>query len=253
MELGEDDLYPDPPNGKTVPLDTSVALDISTSFLDASPYSAAEPWGLMDGESSHEYQYFAHYRAQGLGRVKNRVATHFEVSPAAIYRVAEKNDWDNRCRAWDVYREQIYTAERIEETRDMAKVHANIARKGIIALASAWEHLVGRMEADPELWKAELEEIPTKQLIVLAQRSAQVLPNLMNAERLSRGMPTELISTHSTVDQRITVQTTDELALILGGLFGALGGRQNDDGPDRPLQIIDAVGDDVGSGEDTAY
>ena len=253
MEVGEENLYPDPPTGKTAPLDTSTVLDISTVFLDATPYSAEEPWGLMEGESAREYQFFSHYRAQGLGRVKNQVAKYFNISPSLIYPIAAKNDWDNRCRAWDVYREKIYTMELIEETRDMAKVHATIARKGVLALGSAFENLVERMEADPELWKAELADIPTKQLITLAQRSAQVIPNLMNAERLSRGMPTELISTHSTVDQRITVQTTDDLALILSGLFGALGGREDDAGTDRPLQIIDTVGDDVGSGEDSAY
>lgn len=255
MEMGEDDLYPPLPDGKAAPLDTSdpsvtsVALEVSTAFLDATPYSVEEPWGLMEGEASRDYQYFSHYRAQGLGRVKLQVAKHFAVSPPVIYRVAKDNDWDNRCRAWDVYREKIYTAEIVEETREMARVHANIARKGIVALGSAWENLIERMESDPELWRAELEEIPTKQLITIAQRSAQVIPNLMNAERLSRGMPTELISTHSTHDHTVTLQSTDDLALLLAGLFGAIGGRADADGSDRPVEIIDAVVIDERGGE----
>lgn len=249
IEIGEDEIYPPLPNGKAKPLDTSVALDVSTAFLDATPYSIEEPWGLMEGESSRDYQLFSHYRAQGLGRVKLQVAKHFKLSPPVIYRAAEANDWDHRCRAWDVYREKIYTAELVEQTRDMAKVHSNVARKGILALASAFENLVERMEADPELWKAGLEEIPTKQLMTIAQRSAQVIPNLMNAERLSRGMPTELISTHSTVDHNVNLQTTDDLALLLAGLFGAIGGRENADGSDRPYEVIDAVVIDDGGGE----
>lgn len=249
MEMGEDELYPSPPDGKAALLDTSVALDVSTAFLDATPYSTDEPWGLMEGESSLHYQYFSHYRAQGLGRVKLQVAKHFGIGPQVIYNTAKDNDWDNRCRAWDVYREKVYTMALIEETREMATVHANVARKGVLALASAFENLVERMEADPELWKAELEEIPTKQLITIAQRSAQVIPNLMNAERLSRGMPTELISTHSTHDHTVTLQSTDDLALLLAGLFGAIGGRTDADGSDRPVEIIDAVVIDERGGE----
>lgn len=207
---------------------------------------------MMEGETEREYQLFSYYRSMGLGRVKGEVAKHFEISGPYIYRAAKDNDWDGRVRAWDIFRERIYTAELTEETREMAKVQANIARKGLMALGSAFEALVTRMEADPELWQAELDEIPTKQLIMIAQRSAQVIPNLMNAERLSRGMPTDIIATHTTVDHNVNLQTTDDLAAILTGLFGAIGpGRQYVDGTSVE-DVDDAVVVDDRGGEDPA-
>lgn len=204
---------------------------------------------MMEGETDREYQLFSYYRSLGLGRVKSEVSKHFEVASPYIYRVAKENDWDGRVRAWDIFRERIYSAELIEETREMAKVQASIARKGLMALGSAFEELVTRME-NPEVWQEELAEIPTKQLMMIAQRSAQVIPNLMNAERLSRGMPTEIVSTHTTVDHNVNVQTTDDLALILAGLFGAIGpGREYVDG--TPTQdVVDAVVIDDRGGED---
>lgn len=207
---------------------------------------------MMEGETEREYQLFSYYRALGLGRVKSEVSDHFEVAAPYIYRTAKANDWDGRVRAWDIFRERIYSAELIEETREMAKVQASIARKGLMALGSAFEELVTRME-NPEVWQEELAEIPTKQLMMIAQRSAQVIPNLMNAERLSRGMPTEITATHTTVDHNVNVQTTDDLAAILTGLFGAIGPGRDDADLTSAFDVVDAVVVDDRGGEDPAY
>lgn len=206
----------------------------------------------MEGETEREYQLFSYYRSLGLGRVKTEVAKHFEISNVHIYRTAKANDWDGRVRAWDIFRERIYTAELTEETREMAKVQASIARKGLMALGSAFEELVSRME-DPERWQDELAEIPTKQLMMIAQRSAQVIPNLMNAERLSRGMPTEITATHTTVDHNVNVQTTDDLAAILTGLFGAIGPGRDDAYSTSDEDVVDAVVVDDRGGEDSPH
>lgn len=249
--MGEEvDLSPPPPSFVDKAFDTADDPAIPAVYRDLIPYSVEEPWGMMEGEREREYQLFSYYRSLGLGRVKGEVAKHFEISGPYIYRIAKENDWDSRVRAWDIFRERIYTAELTEETREMAKVQANIARKGLMALGSAFEALVTRMEADPELWQQELDEIPTKQLMMIAQRSAQVIPNLMNAERLSRGMPTDIIATHTVVDHNVNVQTSDDLFAILTGLFGAIGpGRDGSIGTSEE-DVIDAVVVDDRSGED---
>jgi hypothetical protein len=260
MEVGEEDIYPPPPSFVDEPFDSAdptftTALDpaIPAIFRDTTPYSQEEPWGIMEGETDRQYQLFSYYRSLGLARTKGEVVKHFRISTNHIYKTAKENDWDARCRAWDMTRERLYTLELMEETREMAKAHGNIARKGVLALASVFEALVSRMEEDPERWADELAEMSTKQMMLIAQRSAQVIPNLMNAERLSRGMPTELVATHATADVNVNVQTTDDLAAILSGLFGAIGPGRNGDGSEGSAEIVDAVVVDDGSGEDPPY
>lgn len=262
MEVGEDDLYPPPPNGQVTPFDgsdpnflaTNPALPVDATYLpDVTPYSTDEPWGMMEGETARDYQLFSYFRALGLSRTKGEVAKHFEISSNYVYRCSSENDWDSRVRAWDVYREKIYTLGIVEETRGMAEIHGRVAAEGILALASAFQELVSRMNGDPELWKDELAEIPTKQLIGIAQRSAQVIPNLMNAERLSRGLPTEISAqlNLSRSESTITLQSTDDLAEILSGLFGVIGNRGSAES-ERSEEVIDAVVVDDGDGESAA-
>lgn len=198
--------------------DPSVALaSINPVYLVDSQYSREEPWGMMDGESERDYQLFSHYRALGLARTKTDVARHFSVHNNSIYKLAGENDWDNRVRAWDRHKEEQYTAELLEQTRAMAGIHAKVAATGIKALASVFDVLIERT-ADIDDLREQFADYPTATLLRLAQDTAKALPNLMSAERLSRGLPTELTATVIKQDTRITVRTSDEFAEILSTL-----------------------------------
>lgn len=188
------------------------------------PFSEAEPWGKMINETPREYELFSQYRSQGIARTKRATARHFDLSSIRITKVATSRNWDARVKAWDDYRERVYTMELIQGTKEMAHKHAEIARSGIEALSVAFAGIVEAManEDDRDALLAELADMPAKHQIALAQGSARVIPNLMNAERLSRGLPTEISQEFHTHDARVTIQTTDDLADILAGIAGPL-------------------------------
>jgi len=210
-------------------------------------YSPEEPWGKMKGETGREYAWFSYYRSLGIRRRKRDVAKKFEVASASVSGCVQKNDWDERIIAWDNYREEEYTKEVIQGVREMAQTHATIARNGIEALGIAFEVLQNRIATGEEALVAELADMPVKALFSIVQKSAQVIPNLMNAERLSRGMPTEIQTQFSRSETTIKIQTSEELTEIVNALAGVLGSGESSDedqfndgwGEGEIIEIID--------------
>lgn len=226
FDVADDWPYPDPDsNGLADPESSFIDFPSDPSSLpEIEPFSEDEPWGKMIAETNRDYELFSHYRAQGITRTKAKTANHFSLKRATVELKAGERNWDARCRSWDDYREKVYTAELILGVKEMAHKHAEIARGGIEALSVAFEAIIESMEnpEDREELLAEINSLPIKQKLAIAQRSAQVIPNLMSAERLSRGLPTEISAELHLNETRVTIQTTDDLASILLGLVGPL-------------------------------
>jgi hypothetical protein len=108
----------------------------------------------------------------------------------------------------------------------MAEEHTEITQKGIKALSIAFDELLRRIESGDDLHEREMGELSFRALYGLVEKAARVLPNLMNAERLSRGMPTELTAQVVMREDRIIVQTTDDLAEIIQGLGAVISASQ---------------------------
>jgi len=219
------------------PADDSVPDDII-------PFSEFEPWGKMEDETGRDYELFSYYRASGLSRSQSATARHFGITQPYVGRVAARCNWLDRVDAWDKYREQVYTTQVIDGIRKMADDHAQIASKGIKALSIAFDKLLERMEGDDPAWQNEIDELSFRTLFSMVERSGRVLPNLMGAERLSRGLPTELTAQVIIKENRVVVQSTEDLAQIVQGLQSVLQNTQPSDDPD----IIDV--DDIDSIED---
>jgi hypothetical protein len=219
--------YPDPDaNGLADPEPsfTDYPSDPALVPADIEPFSHDEPWGMMVNESSRAYEEFSHYRSLGITRTRKAVADQFKIARQTVDQMAARYNWDARARAWDEYRERVYTTELLLGVKDMAHKHAEIAREGVEALSIAFSGIIERMK-DPEDRAAFIDEIadlPVKTQLALAANSARVIPGLMNAERLSRGLPTEISLDLHQHDARVIVQTTDDLADILLGLSGPL-------------------------------
>lgn len=235
--------FPKPKDDMDINLDMWGTIPNDEPSLDAlatihPPYTEDAPWQKMDSEPPHTYEAFLLYRDMGMStRTYKAVAELVDVTPMSITRWAADYNWNMRIVAWDEYRERIYTAAVIERTREMAEKHAEVAAKGIAALSTAFEAIIHRMEDDPEGFMGELSEKSASQLLSLAKSSAQVLPNLMSAERLSRGLPTELSASIAVVDQRITIHSRDDLAAIAFGLADVFAGSQGAD-------VVDVRGTD---------
>ena len=239
--------FPTPADALNTPTPTPMAPSLSPTL----PYSSHEPWGRMEGVSDHHHEWFLYFCSLGLTRTRQKVADRFSVSNTSVSKVARAEDWDNRASSWDQFRERQYTIEMLDQTRQMARDHARIAADGIRALGVAFDAIVSRMNTDPEGFNDSLNDLSPRVLLAIAQRSAQVIPQLMSAERISRGLPTELTASISVIDQRVTIQGTDDLLDILHSVFGTLPSRSdNDDGGEFQGEIEDAVVLADGDGEE---
>jgi hypothetical protein len=216
------------------------ADEVSTDII---PFSEFEPWGKMDEETDRDYELFSYYRASGLSRSQSSTARHFGINQTRVHKVAHENDWGERVKQWDLYREKIYTTEVLEETKRMAKDHAKIAAKGIRAVSIAFDELLNRIDAQDPVHIKEMNALGLKSLYAMVEKAARVLPNLMNAERLSRGLPTELSASMSYSESKIILQTTDDLAEIIRGLGDVLKSGQASEGVEIDVTDLQDEGD----------
>lgn len=218
MSKAEEWPFPNPDDMLDTPVESFADYPSDEIPADIVPFSEFEPWGKTDAETNRDYELFSHYRALGLSRTFASVARHFDITPVYIGKVAARHDWLDRVTEWDRYREKVYTTEVIDRTKKMAEEHAEISKKGVRALSIAFDELLERIESNDPVHQEEMRELSLRSLYTMVEKAARVLPNLMNAERLSRGLPTELSAQMVIREDRIVVQTTDELVNVLEGL-----------------------------------
>lgn len=218
--------FPNPDDMLDTPVESFGDYPSDSVPAEIVPFSEFEPWGKTNEETNRDYELFSYYRALGLSRTFSEVAKQFSISGTYVSRVANKHDWIERVTEWDKYREKIYTTEVIDRTRKMAEEHAEISKKGVRALSIAFDELLTRIENEDPVHLEEMKELPLRSLYAMVEKAARVLPNLMNAERLSRGLPTELSAQMVISENRVVLTTTDELKETLEVLGMVIGNAQ---------------------------
>lgn len=184
-------------------------------------------WDRQPGESDYGWQLFNHYRDQGIKRnTKATVNFAFENLMGSdkgeqtlkrykrsVSNLCEKFKWKDRVFQYDQEQERLYQLARSEAIRDMAKRHEAQIEKAIDGLMTPIEALTIAMN-DNEEFMADLTNMDKKKLISLANLAARTIPSLMAAERLSRGMPTEIVS--GVVEhQHVKVVERDQIGSVL--------------------------------------
>lgn len=201
-----------------------------------------EPWLRLPTETDTQWTYFQYFRDLGPTRSLEQVQRHFGLGPNSLYKYSGGNDWTDRARAFDKYQDRVYQATLMKEIREMASKHADAAAKNIEALLLPAQAVLRKLESNPDLID-ELSEKETKQLLSLTVNAARTIPSLMNAERLSRGLPTEITHTKTEVEHIMRGPDLAQLADVVAGLFtaGALTGAfANALGSQASGEIIDA-------------
>lgn len=235
---------PDPPASSPTPADEQAA---SQAILSG-PADYVEPWNRQPDETPTAWKYFKHYRDQGLGRTHAVTAEHYGVSRSTINNTyARPYKWADRIRAWDRYQDTIYQQQRVQGIREMADRHTDQVMAAIESLLLPGQALALRVADDPD-FLASLSKSDAKKLIQLHQASSRVLPNMFAAERLARGMPTELVEHTGEVGLVSHDYSRDQVAEIIVALGGtgalaALGGEGAGDergGAGEPEGIVDA-------------
>jgi len=211
-----------------------------------------EPWERRDDESEYAWAMFCHFRDLGAKR------THMQVVEYAIHglkrwdeskkgvpddiylnrrrrevsNLGSRKEWAKRIFAYDAEQERLYQIARSEAIREMAERHEIAIEKAISGLLVPIDALEIAMR-DPEFVKS-LSEKNASKLIDLANRASRTIPTLMSAERLSRGMPTE-ISGGKIEHEVIHRVERDHIGEVLAALGQA--------------RIVDDGGTGFGSGE----
>ena len=199
-----------------------------------------QPWAQLEHETDTQYAHFQFYCSLPLAkRTYAAVAHHY--NRKLMLGIPKDNDWPGRVSAWDQERARIYQIEVWEELQDMGRRHGPILVDAIEAIAIPLQVMAERMRADPEAVLAELGEKNLVQLHAMSIKSARALPNMMQTERLVRGLPTEI--THNIQSGKVEhVHTPDlsEVVEILQGLHAA-----------GSLQLDGETVIDVGSEDDS--
>jgi hypothetical protein len=184
------------------------------------------PWERITGESKYQWALFSHYRDQGIRRNISATARWSEENNLGTDKITTlkqyrnvvrqfqgRNRWNERCFAYDVEQERLYQLARSEAIRDMAERHEVQIEKAINGLMTPIDALTKAIDEDSE-FMADLSKTDKKKLISLANLAARTIPSLMAAERLSRGMPTEIVS--GVVEhQHVKVVERDQIGAVL--------------------------------------
>lgn len=238
----------------TEPID-GVELNDATTVPASDPTDGYQsPWERRDTESNYMWDLFTHYRDSGLSRsyratrewaMKNRekwadqakVKAKLSYTKPNISNYSRKHDWRERVTQFDDEQERLYQLARGEKIREMADRHATDIMDAIEALMVPSQALMLAVEDNPDYLKNLSKENANK-LVAMVASSARVIPNLMSAERLARGMPTEIVAgsvehTHNLAVERSQI---GEILAVLGEA-NALNVGRTDSGPG---EIVDA-------------
>lgn len=163
-----------------------------------------QPWDIQPNENEFQYRMFLRYRDLGLGRTVVAVYRYFKKHPEEIhnpkvtvsenylYTLSTKNAWKERAYKWDQDQELQYQLARSEAIREMVDRHEDAISEAIDGLMTPIKALTHRIETDPEFIE-NLSQASAAKLVDMAGKASRTIPSLMNAERLARGMPTEIV------------------------------------------------------------
>lgn len=197
------------------------------------PEGYREPWGRQPEETDREFQLFKIYRDLGPARSFQAAAEKAGVKRERLYEVSSKRHWRDRIAAWDFEQDRIYQQQTLVQIRKMAGRHAQKMVEYLEALSVAPQALLRKFQDNPDLID-ELSEKDTKTLFQMVVQASRVTPAIMSAERLSRGMPTEITSHTEQVEHHVVdAPDRDFLAGVIAGLIGS---------GVYPSEIVDTVG-----------
>jgi len=204
-----------------------------------------EPWDRQDGESDQAFEAWVMYRDAAPGeRSIRKVAQRLGKTATAVAQFSVMWGWPTRAALYDVYLDRARVQTRIDEVREMAKRHAQVAAVGIGGLslpirALAQPRLVDSPDHPGQPVEvermADLRRMETPRLVAAVESAARALTLLAGVERVARGAanedalpplpaPPAVDDDSPAVDDELV--PTDHLAEVLAALedAGVLGG-----------------------------
>lgn len=198
-----------------------------------------EAWDRQDGESDAAWEAWVMYRdASPTDRSIRKVAQRLGKTATAVAQFSATWGWPTRAAIYDVHIDRHRVSVRIDEVRDMARRHAQIAALGVASLAAPIQAL-----AQPRLVDApdhpgapvevprleDLRRMETPALVKAVEGAARALSLLADVERRARGVPNEDALPPIPPDPYLGSDNDDTAAALadvdelhLGGVLAAL-------------------------------
>lgn len=176
------------------------------------------PWERIPHESTKAWRAFCSYRDAGRKRSQAFVRGQ---GISIANKWPTQYLWTIRTRLYDEY---TLVEEQIEQqklNKEVRKRHAEQAAQALDGLMAPFLEYQRRFEQSPDQLEEAMAKMPATKLLSTMQASARVLQPLMNAERLSQDLPTEMVETH--VQGQITVQDNPEALVELLGILEETG------------------------------
>jgi len=178
-----------------------------------------EPWTRLDGETTEAFRAFTFYRdlpshertylkawkaLRGLppGQ-KCEVPGHFN-------RWSQQHQWMARAIAWDDEQDRLKRVARQDEIEAMTRRHAQQLSLTMQGLTLPMIELAKRIRDDPA--NNNLSDLGFLTILDMVKSRAPILPALVQAERLARGMSTENVEQHTTVTDMKAASQLEVLA-----------------------------------------
>lgn len=153
-----------------------------------------DPWDRLPGESDAAWEAFILFRDMGLSRSLPQVAQRLRKSRQLMHRWSARHDWNRRAATWDEAQDRVRTQEALDAQRDavrqMFERHGQQLSAVVAALTQPAIAFLRRMQQPGAA--DELQSLNLLELLPLVRQSAALLPNVMAAERLARGLPLRL-------------------------------------------------------------
>lgn len=178
------------------------------------PPGYIEPWTRKENETEKAWGYFEHFRDAGPERTFVGTAKHFGLHEAFVSKIAAKYRWRDRALAWDRHMDRVYRISVQRAVREMAQRHASQVVESLGVLALPFQAIQRKLEENPDFLD-ELAGTDIRRLFDMALRSGKILPMLMSAERLARGMPTEIVQAEGEVRHVHELREADPIAAVL--------------------------------------
>ena len=188
---------------------------------DVDDEGTTQPWAQLEDETDSHYAHFQYYCSLPLAkRTYQATANHYGRSTMSA--IPKTNDWSTRVAAWDAERARIYQIEVWEELQEMGRRHGPILKDAIEGIALPLQALAKLSRDNPGAVMEELGSKGVTQLLNLGIKSSRAIPNLMQTERLVRGLPTEIThNVHSGKVEHVHTPDLSEVEEIIQGLHAA--------------------------------
>ena len=153
-----------------------------------------EPWERQPQESAEAFEAWVRYRDMKPRRSTYKVAVGLAKAGALVRRWSARWGWIDRARLYDNYLDAEVRRENEKSILDFRRRAAQMARgkaQTLMMVDMGLSERLQKLAAGGQNLAAALEGIDTADLLLLATRGAQALPQLLRAEALALGDSTD--------------------------------------------------------------